>query len=187
MYNNNQRIISDPTVGKIVTSATKNEPSKKPRKKPGKKSKSSNKVQYIVFSLLGIASALTVMMVWYSSREEKNNVGISLQMSLNETLFDSTCHYWEVVGDGYCDDVANIEHCGYDLNDCCKMGKDTTLCSDCTCFIPKNQTETIKGEFMDEFCPEDENRLSHYSDMLGDGVCHLNLNKGKTNISNSSL
>ena len=169
--------ISESTVGEITLAVPKDEPSKK--------SKSFRGVQYIGFSLLSIASALTVMIVWYSNsnRSESNMVGISPQKYLNESFFNSPCEHWEIVGDGYCDDVANIEDCGYDLNDCCKMEKDRTLCSNCTCHISEKETQKIKNEFMDDFCPEGEFRYIGYSTFLGDSVCQLNLNKGKSNLS----
>ena len=93
----------------------------------------------------------------------------------NENLFDRRCQYWEIAGDGYCNDEANIEHCGYDLNDCCQMERDRTLCSNCTCLIPQNKTQSIQSEFIYEFCPGNETRSLFF---LGDGLCQLNLNTG---------
>ena len=79
-----------------------------PENAPGYSSKYFRKVQYVVFGLLSIASALTAMIVWYSNWLENNRIGISPMTSNSDTLFNGPCQHWEIVGDGYCDDVANI-------------------------------------------------------------------------------
>ena len=115
------------------------------------------------------------MLLWYDNRNETSPLTQGQRISSNETLFHGRCPYWDIAGDGYCNDEANIEHCGYDLNDCCQMEKDRTLCSNCTCLIAKDKTQSIQSEFFDEFCPENETR---YLWFLGDGQCQLNLNTG---------
>ena len=90
---------------------------------------------------------------------------------------NGTCQHWELVGDGYCDDKTNTQECFYDLKDCCDMKSDRTLCTDCTCTVSKNELQTIATEFKTEFCLGNRHdNLDWY--FLGDGICHLNLNKG---------
>ena len=141
-----------------------------------------SKIQCLIFSLLCITCALTVMIIWYSNWLGGNQIGIT--PFIHETkILNSSCQYWDIVGDGYCDDEANIEKCGYDLNDCCQMENDRTLCSNCTCFITENEAETIQNEFQTEFCQDNETIFAP-TYFLGDGVCQLNLNKGELNLSN---
>ena len=45
-----------------------------------------------------------------------------------ETCFNP---FW--VGDGYCDDTANIPECNYDGGDCCGTNAITHYCSACEC------------------------------------------------------
>jgi hypothetical protein len=37
------------------------------------------------------------------------------------------------MGDGYCDDITNIEGCGFDGGDCCLDDIDTSYCDECLC------------------------------------------------------
>ena len=148
---------------------------------PLKKDKCCYKIQYIIFSLLCIASALTAMIVWYSNWLEDNRLEMSPMSPINKTFLNGPCQHWEHVGDGYCDDEANIEQCGYDLNDCCEMNNDRTLCSSCTCLIPEIEFQIQRNEYKTEFCPENKTH-SAYSYFLGDGICQLNFNNGKFNL-----
>jgi hypothetical protein len=38
-----------------------------------------------------------------------------------------------LIGDGVCDDEANIAGCSYDGGDCCGDCANTDLCNECTC------------------------------------------------------
>ncbi len=51
---------------------------------------------------------------------------------------DSLCQYESEVGDGFCDDKANIDACTFDGGDCCRPGVDRRpnshwFCSNCSC------------------------------------------------------
>ena len=46
-----------------------------------------------------------------------------------------------VVGDGYCDDIANTQICNWDGGDCCGPYANTDHCSDCTCQDPNLTTQ----------------------------------------------
>ena len=37
------------------------------------------------------------------------------------------------VGDGFCDDVNNVEDCNYDGGDCCGISVQNNFCVNCTC------------------------------------------------------
>ena len=39
-----------------------------------------------------------------------------------------------MVGDGFCDDIANIEECNYDGGDCCGPNINMDYCFECSCF-----------------------------------------------------
>ena len=60
-----------------------------------------------------------------------NRSGESEVEKYNNNEFLNTCPHYQLVGDGICDDELNIEECMYDLNDCCKMENDRTLCQNC--------------------------------------------------------
>ena len=55
------------------------------------------------------------------------------------TKYNNSCPVWSLVGDGYCDDEANIVECGYDFKDCCHLDSDQSLCTDCFCYIPEEK------------------------------------------------
>ena len=44
------------------------------------------------------------------------------------------CAYGELVGNGMCNDEANIAECIYDGGDCCTGCINTDLCSECLCY-----------------------------------------------------
>ena len=43
-------------------------------------------------------------------------------------------HGYGFVGDGFCDDIANIEECNYDGGDCCGPNISMDFCFECNCF-----------------------------------------------------
>ncbi len=54
------------------------------------------------------------------------------------TEVNNTCPYHIEVGDGWCDEKANVKECLYDGLDCCKPGKELMpnahqFCQDCSC------------------------------------------------------
>ncbi len=55
----------------------------------------------------------------------------------------TSCPYTEELGDGFCDDLANIEECQYDGGDCCSLQKEFKpnahlFCQNCTCVSNPN-------------------------------------------------
>ena len=137
-----------------------------------KKDKILCKVQYVMYSLLGIVSACIVMIIWYTSWSEDktiiNGIG-NVHTDINANSNDSNCQVWHIAGDGFCDDEANIADCGYDFKDCCQMESDRTICEDCFCFVPENDQALIKEEYL-ELCP------LYFQHHLGNGFCDLNHN-----------
>ena len=130
------------------------------------------KVQYAMYTLLSIIAAFIVLIIWYTSWLEENTITNEIankQTESNANSNDSNCQFWHIVGDGFCDDEANIVECGYDLKDCCEMGNDRTLCEDCFCFIPEADKASIEEKYLEKcslFIPQ----------YLGRGNCDLNMN-----------
>ena len=137
-----------------------------------RKDKILAKVQYGMYSLLSIFCAFVVMIIWYTSwLEDKtitNEIG-NEQTDIKVNANNSTCQVWDITGDGFCDDEANIAECGYDFKDCCQMGNDRTVCEDCFCFVPEDDQASIKEKHF-ERCP------LYFQHHLGNGFCDLNQN-----------
>ena len=112
-----------------------------------RKDKILAKVQYGMYSFLSIFCAFVVMIIWYTSwLEDKtitNEIG-NEQTDIKVNANNSTCQVWDITGDGFCDDEANIAECGYDFKDCCQMGNDRTVCEDCFCFVPEDEKASIR-------------------------------------------
>ena len=127
------------------------------------------RLQYIGFSLISMVCAFTVMIIWYTVRSSKkkgptDEVNGAVNDMINSNL---SCQHWELAGDGYCDDEANVPDCGYDFNDCCETENDRSLCQNCTCYLSQNKTEKYK-----------ESNCQDWIDLLhlGDGNCDINYN-----------
>ena len=137
-----------------------------------RKDKILAKVQYGMYSFLSIFCAFVVMIIWYTSwLEDKtitNEIG-NEQTDIKVNANNSTCPVWDITGDGFCDDEANIAECGYDFKDCCQMGNDRTVCEDCFCFVPEDDQASIKEKHF-ERCP------LYFQHHLGNGFCDLNQN-----------
>ena len=84
---------------------------------------------------------------------------------------NSGCPFWDITGDGFCDDEANIPECGYDFKDCCRMENDRTICEDCFCFVSVDQKASIKEKHLERWYD-----MVWYGMNLGDGSCDLNQN-----------
>ena len=130
------------------------------------------KVQYAMYTLLSIIAAFIVLIIWYTSWLEKQSMTIGIgyeEPDIKASSNNSVCPFWDITGDGFCDDEANIPECGYDFKDCCRMENDRTICEDCFCFVPEDSKRSIKEEHL-ELC-----QLYHQHH-LGDGSCDLNQN-----------
>ena len=133
------------------------------------------KVCYI-FLGLSIAFAVVFSIFWVV---RTNSLGQSKgkaenddsTKSSNDTFVD-ICPHFELIGDGYCDDEVNTEECMFDLNDCCEMESDRTLCQNCTCILSDVKLQKIHKED----CTTDF-RNDLY--LIGDGDCNLHFNQAK--------
>ena len=130
--------------------------------------KMSSCLNYVMYIVISIGCAIAVMIIWYLTRhqeiEEENQI---VNQDHNQTTDLNTCPFWEIAGDGYCDDEANIAECGYDFRDCCQMHNDRTLCEDCFCYI-MNATDETSNLMCNDYLPD-----------LGDKFCDLSLNNVK--------
>ncbi len=79
----------------------------------------------------------------FSGKKKISNRYLSLTLLYAIHLVRDTlksCPYKMEVGDGWCDDKANVEECLFDDNDCCKVGKElmpnaNQFCQDCSCHV----------------------------------------------------
>ena len=130
------------------------------------------KVQYAMYTLLSIVAAFIVMIIWYTAWLENKKITIEIgneQSGIKANSNNSGCPFWDITGDGFCDDEANIPECGYDFKDCCKMENDRTICEDCFCIIPEDDKASVKQKHF-ERCP------LYFYQHLGNGRCDLNQN-----------
>ena len=130
------------------------------------------KVQYAMYTLLSIVAAFIVMIIWYTAWLENKTITIEIgneQPGIKANSNNSGCPFWDITGDGFCDDEANIPECGYDFKDCCKMENDRTICEDCFCIIPEDDKASVKQKHF-ERCP------LYFYQHLGNGRCDLNQN-----------
>ena len=137
-----------------------------------RKDKMLCKVQYAMYSFLSIFCAFIVMIIWYTAWLENKKITIEIgneQSGIKANSNNSGCPFWDITGDGFCDDEANIPECGYDFKDCCKMENDRTICEDCFCIIPEDDKASVKQKHF-ERCP------LYFYQHLGNGRCDLNQN-----------
>ena len=57
-----------------------------------------------------------------------------MDTSKNEEIVKKICKFSKVVGDGICDDNANVFECDFDGGDCCGIGTIMDICLKCQCF-----------------------------------------------------
>ena len=144
----------------------------KKKKKKLQKSKVWEKVQCIGFPFISVFCAVFVMVIWVISRNGSSTAR-ETKTEKNDTVSRShSCPFWELTGDGYCDDETNIPECGYDYDDCCQLQNDRSLCTNCTCHLLEDEVQLFKSQSCGD--------LSHHiTNHLGNGVCDLNLNQAK--------
>ena len=92
------------------------------------------------FCLITLSFALFVMIFYdtKSNSEDKpknfNEKSDNVSSIANDTFRDQIINF---IGDGFCDDEANVEKCFYDQGDCCGFENPDTFstCSSCQCKI----------------------------------------------------
>ena len=119
------------------------------------------------------------MIVYYVQREPKEFSTRELpKVTTENSLVNGTCpdHVINLLGDGYCDDAANIEECWYDKDDCCIFGQPDTflLCSECFCQV--NITQKVQEMDCNQMIVDWYSVWNDDSD-IGNGVCDADLNR----------
>ena len=64
-----------------------------------------------------------------------------------------------LVGNGYCNDEANIEECGFDGGDCCGSCINSDYCVDCACLGNVTGNEFSNALIGDGFCNDNTNNV----------------------------
>ena len=121
---------------------------------------------------------MSIPFIWYHlSREDKVDAVIPGQTynQAEDVLSNNSCPFWHLLGDNYCDDEANIPECGYDLEDCCKIENDRSICTDCLCFTPEDKKVVIEEEFI-QACLSTGGYANEWFQYFGDGHCDLGFN-----------
>ena len=88
---------------------------------------------------------------------------IPFSLDENFTTTQSPCEKPEWKGDGMCDDINNVESCGWDGGDCCGDNVVTTYCTACKCLDPAFGTTTEKTSEAPSTCAK--------PDWKGDNFC----------------
>ena len=144
-----------------------------------KKQKAIMKRHEYICVIISTFIFMIIPFIWYHlGREEKGDVilpGQTYNQDDNMKSNDS-CPFLHIVGDNYCDDEANILECGYDWNDCCKVDRDISLCTDCFCYIPEYNKIMLEEQF--NTLKECTNELipTAWTTYFGDGLCDLGFN-----------
>ena len=122
-----------------------------------------------VFIGLSFACAIVFISYWAINNDKTEKVISSISKPTKFEENDKTCQFWQVIGDGFCDDEANVPECMYDSKDCCEMESDRSFCQNCTCFISQLERDNY-----------DEDVCNHqYFWGLGDGTCDVQLNQAQ--------
>ena len=120
----------------------------------------------VCYTFLGLtfACALVFIAFWSNQSDEETQ----FSKTPPSTKDNNTCPVLSLVGDGYCDDEANVPYCGYDLEDCCQVENDRSLCQNCSCILSDNERQAI----------EEEN-CKKYNFDHGDGYCDSEYNNAE--------
>ena len=120
----------------------------------------------VCYTFLGLTIVCAlVFIVFWSNQSNKES---QFSKTPPSTKDKSTCPILSLVGDGYCDDEANIPECGYDLKDCCQVENDRSLCQNCSCILSNNERQAIEEENCKEY------NFDH-----GDGYCDSEYNNAE--------
>ena len=120
----------------------------------------------VCYVFLGLTIAFVLVFIFWTHQSNKRS-GPKPPSTL-VTKDNATCPVLSLVGDGYCDDEANIVKCGHDLDDCCQVENDRSLCQNCSCILSSSERQVIKEE-----------NCGLFNFFLGDGVCDLQYNKAE--------
>ena len=123
----------------------------------------------VCYAFLGLTIAFVLVFIFWTNKRSNPEFAVPPPSTL-DTKDNNTCPVWSLVGDGYCDDEANIAECGHDLNDCCQVENDRSLCQNCSCVLSSEERQVIK----EKACKKEE-----YNYHLGDGICDHAYNKAE--------
>ena len=141
------------------------------------KAKMKRQHEYICI-ILSTFIFMIIPFIWYHlEREEKGDFILPGQTynQADDMKSNDSCPFMYIIGDNYCDDEANIPECGYDLNDCCKVDRDVSLCTDCFCYIPEHKKIMLEEKFNNE-CTNYITNYITWTTYFGDGQCDLGFN-----------
>ena len=124
----------------------------------------------ILFCIVCVISAVVVMIIFNIARKQKSPTSSSMSRE-DEGSGTVGCPYWQVAGDQFCDDEANIAECNFDDGDCCDYMNDFSLCQECVC-----RSEYFANRTRVQSCVEDTTIVGQLTAFLGDGKCQLQLN-----------
>ena len=157
--------------------------------KDAKISLCSQKKDLIIFTTICLSCSLFVMIGFYTFfPNDKQPIKLSTNQPISMTNgktnattddeddIDYGCPYMSILGDGYCDDEANIAECLYDSGDCCYYENDRTLCEDCFCYVDQKKMEDIT----EGLCNNPVHLIVKLR--LGDGYCDLPYNRPEFNF-----
>ena len=151
----------------------------------------SQKNDLIIFATICLTASLFVMIGFYTFFPKDKQL---IKLSTNQPIYrpmtndktnattddeediDYGCPYMSILGDGYCDDEANIAECLYDSGDCCYYENDRTLCQDCFCYVDQKKRE----DMAEGLCNHPANSIVKYD--MGNGYCDLPYNRPEYNF-----
>ena len=82
----------------------------------------------VCYVFLGLTIGFVLVFIFWANNRSKPEFAVPPPSTL-DTKDNNTCPVWSLVGDGYCDDEANIAKCGqnfFDEGDCCLTNPDLT-------------------------------------------------------------
>ena len=109
----------------------------------------------VCYVFLGLTLAfILVFIIWKIQSNKSSESGFVIPPHDAETLevkHNNTCPVWSLAGDGYCDDEANVNECGYDFDDCCKVENDRSLCQECFCILSDTKRQAGQDDVCESF------------------------------------
>ena len=110
-----------------------------------------NKKVIVIFCFISFSFALFTMIFYHTKSNSEDNTKDFNEKNdrvASNVVNSSYCpnEIISFIGDGYCDDNANIEVCFYDKGDCCRFENPNTfsMCSSCQCKI--NISEWLENQ-----------------------------------------
>ena len=127
--------------------------------------------------MLTFLSGLFVLVFYHTN--DISETSISMKISSKATNTSITCpnYLMDFLGDGICDDEANVKSCLYDGNDCCQYSNPTisrSICTKCFCQVDIKAIIDLYTKDFYEVCFEIISEILWSN--VGDGICNEELN-----------